>query len=111
MSLLDTANETVTVYPEEVTTDRDGNTVTRPSATGIETRARVWPLGTPTEDQDGGFNTRSRYGLRFPRSFPVALGAQSQIEWNGKRYAVIGDPVVHNGSARTRHIQYQMERR
>ena len=35
MSLLDRGTETVVVYPEEVTTDADGNTITRASATGV----------------------------------------------------------------------------
>jgi len=109
VSLLDTANETVTVFLEEVTTDDDGNRITRPAAEGIETRARIQPIGTPTETQEGGFNTTSRYGLRFPRSFPHVLGSQSQIEWNGRRWSVIGNPIRHNGSARTRHVHYVIE--
>lgn len=117
MSLLDKANEEVVVFPEEVITDSDGNTITRPSATGIPTRARIWPQnqsGTSArraEQNDGGFFTEQYYGLRFPRSFPHVLGAQSQIEWNGKRWAVFGDPVLYNGSARTRHMHYQIVRR
>lgn len=114
MSLLDSTNEDVVVYPEEVTTDSDGNTITRPSQTGIPARARIQPLGLQSdssEKQDGGFLTVSRYGLRFPRSFSTVLGAQSQIEWQGKRWSVVGDPVRHNGSARTRHLQYVIKRR
>jgi hypothetical protein len=38
--------------------------------------------------------TSRRYGLRFPRSWPHVLGAQSQIEWNGKRYAIHGEPRI-----------------
>ncbi|RAV17188.1 hypothetical protein DQP55_04175 [Mycolicibacterium sp. GF69] len=111
MSLLDTANEEVVVYLEETTTDADGNTITKPSATCIETRARIQPVGTPTEEQDSGYQTASRYRLRFPRSWPHVLGAQSQIEWNGKRWSMIGDLIRHNGSARTRHVHYVIERR
>jgi hypothetical protein len=96
VSLLDTANEVVTVFLEVVTTDDDGNTATRPSVMGIETPARIQPLGyqsDSSETQDGGFNTSSRYGLRFPRSWPHVLGAQSAIEWSGKRWSVVGDPI------------------
>jgi hypothetical protein len=113
MSLLDHANEDVVVYLEEVTTDSDGNTITRPSQTGIPTKARVQPINmisAHTENQDGGFHTSSRYGLRFPRSWPHVLGAQSQIEWNGKRWSIEGDPIRHNGSPRTRHVHYVIER-
>ncbi len=109
MSLLDACNEFVRVYPEEVTTDADGNTVTRPSADGVSTPARIWPL-VSTESQEGGFQSMTRFGLRFPRSFQYVLGAQAQVVWNGKRYSVVGDPVVHNGSRATRHVQYILER-
>jgi hypothetical protein len=112
VSLLDTASEDVVVYLEEVTTDALGNTRTRPSATGVPTKARIQPMDEEsTESWDGGYLTSSRYGLRFPRSWPHVLGAQSQVEWRGKRWAIEGDPIVHNGSPRTRHIQYQMVRR
>lgn len=110
MSLLDSSNESIVVYLEEVAEDSDGNTVTQPSTEGIATRARIQPLGTPTESQEGGFHTVSRYGLRFPRNWPHALGAQSQIEWQGKRFSVEGDPVLFNGSARTRHVHYVLRR-
>lgn len=114
MSLLDTANETVTVFLEEVSADRDGNRFTRPSETGIPARARIWPLdmvSAHTENHDGGFNTTAKYGLRFPRSWPHVLGAQSQIEWNGKRYVTEGDPKSFNGSRRTAHVDYVIVRR
>lgn len=114
MSLLDATNEDVVVYLEQVVTDADGNDFTRPSATGIPARARIQPTGLQsdsTEKQDGGFQTSIRYGLRFPRSFPYALGAQAQIEWQGKRWSVVGDPILHNGSAQTRHLRYVIERR
>jgi hypothetical protein len=25
------------------------------------------------------------------------LGAQSQVEWNGKRYSIDGEPKIYNG--------------
>lgn len=117
MNLLDTSNESVVVYLEEVTTDADGNLVTRASDTGIPTRARIWPKnqsGTSArraEQSDGGHSTEQFYAVRFPRSWPHVLGAQSQIEWNCKRWSVFGDPVHYNGSARTRHTHYQIVRK
>lgn len=116
MSLLDSTNVDVLVFLEEVVTDSDGNTITKPSKDGIETRARIWPLaqsGTSArraETNDGGFGTEQVYGLRFPRSWPHILGAQSAVEIDGKRWSVFGDPIRHNGSARTRHIHYTLRR-
>jgi hypothetical protein len=121
MSLLDTGTEDVIVFPEEMVVDGDGNKMTRPSATGIPARARIQPIGTPTETAEGGFNTVSRYSLRFPHSFTKEhgiftkehgiLGAQSQIEWNGKRYSIFGDAMIYNGSRRTAHVDYVMVRK
>ena len=112
MSLLNRGTETVKVFQEVQTpdTDSDGNKITRAAKVGTLVRAVVQPIGTPTKNQDGGFNTESRYRLRLI-NYPSILGAQSQIEWNGKRWSVFGDPVAYNGSARTRHTHYQIVRK
>jgi hypothetical protein len=109
VSLLDRGTETVTVYPEEVCTDTDGNTATRPSKVGVVARAVVQPISS-TENADGGFNTESRYRLRLI-NYPNILGAQSKIEWRGKRYSIVGDGMIYNGSRRTAHVDYVMVRR
>lgn len=106
MSLLHRGTDQVTVYPEAVVTDSDGNTVTRPGMVGVLTRAVVQPLSS-TENDKG---TESRYRLRLV-GYPDLLGAQSAVEWKGKRYAILGDPLIFNGSARTRHVDYTMVRR
>ncbi len=64
MSLLNRGTELVTVYPEEVVTDEDGNVRTRPSATGILLRAVVQPITSAVavgsqESQGIGFLTES----------------------------------------------------
>ncbi|GAB3475291.1 hypothetical protein GCM10027521_04880 [Amycolatopsis cihanbeyliensis] len=116
VSLLDTGVEDVTVYPEEVTQDRDGNTITRPSATGIPAKATIQlkaQSGTSSrraEQDNEGFETETVYRLRFPRSFPHVLGAQARIEWRGEYWAVIGDAQRFNGSHKTRHIDYTIRR-
>jgi hypothetical protein len=116
MSLLDRGNADVVLFPEEVTTDTDGNPITRPSATGIPARATVQPLGwatgSDTDSTSAGFITGpQRYRLRLTRSYggPV-LGRQSRVEWNGDSYAVIGDPVHYGGSPRTAHTDYTIGR-
>jgi hypothetical protein len=113
MSLLNRGTETVTVYPEEVVTDGDGNTRTRPSAVGVVARAVVRPVtmvGANTEGQSVGFETEQTYRLRLV-GYPSLLGAQSQVEWQGKRYALDGEPRQYNGSRRTAHVDYTMVRR
>jgi len=37
--------------------------------------------------------------------------AQSQLEWNSKRYFIVGDAMIYNGSARMRHVDYKVVRR
>ena len=95
MSLLHRGTETVTVFPEETFTDADGNTRTRPSFVGVVVRAVVQPM-TSTEHQTVGFETESKYRLRLV-GYPGALGAQSQVDWQRKRYAIDGDPRIYNG--------------
>lgn len=108
MSLLRRGNDVVIVYPEHATTDEDGNTITRPSAVGVLARAVVQPLrqSDNAEDWDGGFLSESRYRLRLVGWHGGLLGAQSQVEWQGRRYAVHGDAKVHTGTARTARVDY-----
>lgn len=109
MSLLNRGTETVKVFQEVQTTDTDGNKITRAALIGTLVRAVVQPISS-TENANGGFNTESRYRLRLINC-PTILGAQSQIEWRGKRYAIDGDPLIYNGSSRTAHVDYVIFRR
>jgi hypothetical protein len=111
MSLLNRGTETVKVFQEVQTpeTDSDGNKITRSALTGTTYRAVVQPISS-TENQDGGFNTVTKYRLRLI-GFAGVLGAQSQIEWRGKRYAIDGDPLIFNGSRSTAHVDYVIVRR
>lgn len=116
MSLLDTAQVWITVYPEERVTDIDGNIRTQPSKTGICTKARLQVLGQSgtsarRQEQDNeGYETEKVYTMRFPRSFAIILGAQSQIEWDGHRWVVFGDANYYLNSRRTRHVTYTIRR-
>jgi hypothetical protein len=116
MSLLTRGlTEDVVVFPEEVVTDMDGNVRTRPSAVGIPTRARCQPLGqsgtsSRRQEQDNeGFESERVYSIRFHPDFPV-MGAQSQVEWQGVRWALFGTEVRYNSSRRTAHIHYTIKR-
>jgi hypothetical protein len=118
MSLLDhgPGYEPCTVFPEELVKDKDGNDLTRPSAEGIPAEARFQIQGqsgtsSRRQEQDNeGFESEKVYKIRFKRSFPYVLGAQSQIEWNGVRWALFGDVARYNGSRRTRHQTYTIKR-
>lgn len=114
MSLLNRGTELVTVYPEEIYTDSDGNLMTRASKTGVLVRAVVQPITSVAatgakERQETGFYTESKYRLRLV-GYPSLLGAQSQVEWQGKRYSIEGEPKQYNGSPRTRHVDYVITR-
>ena len=98
------------MFPEEAVTDADGNLRTRASSTGVVCRAVVQPIAAPTEDQSIGFETTSKYRLRLV-GYSGVLGAQSQIDWDGKLYAIDGEPRIFNGSRRTAPVDYQIVRR
>ncbi|AIG78462.1 Hypothetical protein AJAP_28120 [Amycolatopsis japonica] len=117
MSLLDRTNETVSIYPEEHYTDSDGNLMTRPSKTGIVQDVRIFPAaqsGTSSrrsEQDNEGFESEEVYKLRLPRSWTGGdLGLQSYVYWDGSYWAVIGYPIRHRFSRRTRHQLYTIRR-
>ena len=114
MSLLDRGNQHVLVFPEEPVYDADGNVRTQPSQVGFPATARIQPLGSGAgagaETSNEGYETEKLYSLRFPRSFCHVLGAQSQIEWMGVRWAVHGDAMHYASSPRTAHHTYVLRR-
>ena len=113
MSLLNRATDVVTVYPEVVDVDSDGNTRTRPSAVGLVTRAVVQPVSqfVGSERSDVGFLTEERLRLRLVGWRDAPLGAQSQVEWQGRRYSVHGEARQNRGSSRTAHVTYVLVRK
>lgn len=117
MSLLDRGcNQDVVVYLEEVVTDMDGNVRTQASEIGIPAKARLQvqnQSGTSSrrQEQDNeGYESEKVYSLRFKRSFPHVLGSQSQIEWQGVRWALFGDVNYYESSPRTAHQTYTIKR-
>lgn len=119
MSLLDQANEDIVVFLAESVTDADGNPLTKPSETGIPARVRLdiqGQSGTSSrrQEQDNeGFESEKVYTMRFTRKWVAengTLGAQSQIEWDGDRWAVFGDVNRYNRSPRTAHNVYTIKR-
>ncbi|AOQ28138.1 head-to-tail stopper [Mycobacterium phage DudeLittle] len=121
MSLLDTGAryQPVIVYPEEMVIDGDGNKRTRASKTGIPAIARLQVAnqsGTSArraEQDNEGFESEKVYRMRFPRSFTKEhgiLGAQSQIEWRGQRWALFGDATVYDSSPALSRVDYTIKR-
>lgn len=115
-NLLDRGKEPVVVFLEEVTFDADGNTWTRASADGIETIATIQVAaasGTSSrrsEQDNEGYESEENWRIRFPRSFPYILGAQSKVRWRGLTFSIVGDARRYNGSPRTAHIEYTIRR-
>ncbi|QBP30501.1 head-to-tail stopper [Mycobacterium phage Charm] len=121
MSLLDTGAryQPITVFPEVMVIDEDGNEFTRPSTTGIPAQARLQVAnqsGTSArraEQDNEGFSTEKVYRMRFPRSFTKQhgiLGAQSQIEWKGARWALFGDATEYDSSPALQRVDYTIKR-
>lgn len=121
MSLLDASHqyEPVIVFPEELVTDSDGNPITQPSKNGIDTIARFQVMnqtGTSArraEQDNEGFESEEVYSMRFTRRFSTEqgmLGLQSEVEWDGRRWAVFGFGNRYHGSPRTAHHTYTIKR-
>jgi hypothetical protein len=49
--------------------------------------------GGRSECQEVGFDTVSKYRLRFVR-YPGLLGTESQIDWGRRHYSIDGEPSV-----------------
>lgn len=115
MSLLDHTTEDVKVFPEVQDVDADGNIRTKASDTGYMARCRLQVQGQSgtsarrAEQDNEGFASEKVYTMRFPRGAPI-LGAQSQIEWRGARWALFGDVNIYNNSPRTAHHTYTIKR-
>jgi hypothetical protein len=65
------------------------------------------------EQDNEGFETEKVYRMRFPRSFTKehgTLGAQSQIEWKGKRWALFGDATEYDSSPALARVDYTIKR-
>jgi hypothetical protein len=119
MSLLDRAKQDVIVFPEVEIIDDDGNVLLGPAAVGYTAKAEIQPArqsGTSArraEQDNEGYETEQTYRLRFTRHHDATrpkLGQASQIEWQGKRWSLVGLPTEYFGSRRTAHIDYQIRR-
>lgn len=115
MSLLDQANAEVTLYPEEVTTDVDGNTRTRPSKVGVPLKVWLAPIGrtmyASPETGAIGFETSDAMRMRLLRKdTDLHVGAQAQVEIDGKRWSVDGDAVQTRMRGRTKRAEYILRR-
>lgn len=115
MSLLDQANAEVILYPEEVTTDRDGNVRTRPSKTGIPLKVWLAPIGrtmyASPETGNIGFESSDALRMRLlQKDTDTHVGAQGQVEIDGERWSVDGDAVQTRMKGRTRRAEYILRR-
>lgn len=115
MSLLDYGTEDIVIFHEEPYTDADGNTMFRPSVTGVPVRATVQPLGQSgtssrlAEQSDEGYETEETYRLRLPRGY-AEIGSNARVEWRGVQWYLHGKGRYYNGSARTAHTDYRLRR-
>lgn len=101
MSLLDTGNETILVWPEVDATDSDGNPVKVPAPDPIQVQCRVQPVSS-TDVVAAGQQTVARYRV-ITRDAP--LGPWARVRWRGRDWDVEGEPLWSNGSPRTRHVK------
>lgn len=107
MSLLD-GPDTVTVYPDEWTTDGDGNRIRRPSATGQPVRGR-WQYDTAREDNSAGQDVSTTAHF-LSRGWPT--GFAGRVTYDGRDWDVDGDPTIHGqGSPAVQHVRVELRAR
>jgi len=116
MSLLNSWNTVVTVYPEKEYIDADGNRMTTWDPDNpYELKVMIQPLpqsGTSArraEQDNEGFEIETSLRMRV---LPGAakIDSQARLDWNGEWWSIIGDPLTYNGSKRTRHTEYTIRR-
>lgn len=118
MSLLDVGRETVIVFHDEAFVSPDGNLMHRASTTDVDTivncvvqvAAQSGTSARRAEQDEEGYDTEQVYRFRPPRSYVRKIGLQSQVEWMGVRWSVIGHPREFNGSDNTFHTDYTLRR-
>jgi hypothetical protein len=109
--ILDHGPHTVTIYLEETVTDSYGNTVKRPSATGVVVTGC---LVTPLSSSRGAFPAlQVTQGQRVDQAFrfvarDAPLGWWSRVVWDDghkvRNLTVLGGPLVTVSSGATRHV-------
>jgi len=107
VSLLDDGRDVVNVYVEVEDTDGDGNVVLVPGPTPLEVHGRVQPVRAD-ESVAEGQDTVTVYRFKG-RTWPS--GAFARISWGGRDWDVVGEPLVSNGSAATRHVTVLLKAR
>jgi hypothetical protein len=101
VTILDNGRETITVFPEERTTDSHGNPIWRPSSTGIEVHGVTITPRASRDRRTGELRPGRQYHL-LARDAP--LGPWSLVEWNGLSLAVVDGPLRYTASPATRHV-------
>ena len=109
MSLLDDGRDSITLYPEIVSTDVLGNPGKRVPdlANPVTVTGRVQPV-IATETDSNGQQVTTRY--RFvTRTF--LAGAFARANWGGRDWDVVAEPARRNGSDTTRHTTVILQAR
>ena len=78
----------LTVYPSEMVTDADGNTVRRPTTAGTPALGFLQPVEASETTTDGQASD-ARYVVFLDPTAP-SLDAFSRLEWAGRTFETIG---------------------
>ncbi|MFC6090872.1 hypothetical protein [Saccharothrix lopnurensis] len=105
MSLLDESNARITVYPQVLSTDSDGNPVWVPSIDGVPLEVMVWPLDA-AESSALSREPGEAYRVRPARGQPVPVGAFAAVMWGGREWDVHGEITPHSRGRATRRVTF-----
>lgn len=100
MSLLDNGPHLIEVYPQQMVTDSQGNTVPVPSDTSVQMRCQVQPV-TSNEVDAGGYQVATVYRV-IGRSGP--LGPWAKVVWMDREWDIIGEPRHYTNGRKTQHV-------
>jgi hypothetical protein len=101
VTILHNGRETITVFPEEQTTDSRGNPVWRPSSVGVVVHGVTMTQRASRDRGTDELRPGRQYHL-LARDVP--LGPWSRVEWNGRSLAVVDGPLRYTASPQTRHV-------
>jgi hypothetical protein len=107
VTIFSRGRDVLTVYPDAVATDGDGNRVRRPSASGVQVRGQFDYVASAEDTSAGDVTvTSARF---FTDAWPT--GYAGRVTFDGRSWDVDGEPQPHGGSRLTAHVVVRLRAR
>lgn len=97
--------ETITVFALVSSGEDEYGDVTYGEGSGVESPAAVEPLAA-TEDEIGRDTRVQRYRFTVPPT--LAVDGTCRVEWRGKSFSVLGEPLLRNAMGDdVHHLEFE----